>query len=299
MSVFDRSMKLAMSGKENDKPSIFEALLNIQFNRKEALLVAGGAALAAAGCTPKNPGSVPSGGESSSASAPASAPEKNKTPFEKYYEIVPAELKTRIEALKAKTSAEREQSPWEDQVLYAVAWALEREFHGQFNDGFVDTKTGIGYSGDSLLNHTPIETPLNLESTAQDIWEQRCYSKALIPSMFTRDTQRDFVPLVVAEKSPEYDVYTKAILNNEPGDWGANQVEPTLKATGGDIYAAAANGKQVKRRDLTVANPSNGKNFTEIFEFTAMPLLQYAAAAKGISTNAKELGIWVQVDERS
>jgi hypothetical protein len=273
-------------------------LLGAKFNRRVlgAVVVAGTAA--AAGCAPKNPVSVPNGSESPSASASASAPKK-KTPFDNYYELVPAELKTRIEALKAKTSAERQQLPWEDQTLYAVAWALERELNGEYNHGFVDTKTGIGTNGDSLQDHALIRTPLSPTSEAQQIWEQWCYSKALIPSMLTRDTQRDFVPLVVAEKSPEYDLYTKVILNNEPGDWGEDQVLPTLKATMGDVYGAEANGKQVRRCDLTVTNPLIGKHFTEVFEFTAMPLLQYAAAAKGISTGGKELGIWVEVSERS
>jgi len=298
MSIFDRSMKLAMSGIENDKPNIFEALLSVKLNRKETLLVAGGAALAAAGCTPKNTGAAPSGSESSSASASASAPEKKKTPFDKYYEIVPPELKTRIEALKAKTSAERQQLPWDDQVLYAVSWALERELNGEYNDGFTDTKTGIGTNGDSLQDHALIRNPLSPTSEAQQIYEQMCYAQALVPSMLTVETQRDFVPLVAAEKSPEYDIFNNVILKNEPGSWGVDQEVPTWKASRGDTYTTEANGKQVRRCDLTITNPSNGKHLTEVSEFTAMPLLQYAAA-KGISTNAKELGIWVKVTDHS
>ena len=117
--------------------------------------------------------------------------------------------------------------------------------------------------------------------------------------MLNRETQRDLVPLVATDKSAYYDVYIKAISNNAPGEWGADQDEPTWKVAQGDIYAADDNGKQVKRRDLTATNPSNGKYFTTIFEFTEMPLLQYSAAAKGISINSKELGIWVPVNERN
>jgi hypothetical protein len=117
--------------------------------------------------------------------------------------------------------------------------------------------------------------------------------------MLTRETQRDLVPLVATDKSAYYNVYIKAIANNAPGEWGADQEEPTWKATQSDVYAADDNGKQVKRRDLSATNPINGKHFTTIFEFTEMPLLQYAAAAKGISVNSKELGIWVPVNERN
>ncbi|MHB1008292.1 MAG: hypothetical protein ACYC1E_03420 [Propionibacteriaceae bacterium] len=278
--------------------SAWSKLLGAKFNRRGlgALVVAG---TAAAGCTPKNTGAVPSGSESSSASASATAPNNIKTPFDKYYELVPTELKTRIESLKAKTSVERQQLSWEDQTFYAVASTIENELHGKYNGGFIDTKTGIGTNGDSLQDHALIRTPLSLESGAQDIWEQGCYFEALVPSMLTRDTQLDLVPLVAAEKSPEYDIYNKSILNYAPGDWGASQDTPTWRATQGDVYTIEANGKQVRRRDLTVTNPSNGKHFVDIFEFTAMPLLQYAAAAKDISINSKELGIWVQVSDHS
>ncbi len=291
-----------MSGKENDQSNPFESLLNIKLNRRGALAAAAATALVAAGCTTKNPNTqtsaAPSDSESASASASASAPNKAMTPFDKYYELVPAELKTRIEGLKAKTSAERQQLPWEDQTLYALALAVEREYNGEFNDGFIDTKTGIGTDGNSLQDHTPIRTPLSLESGAQDIWEQSCYFKALVPSFLTRDTELDLVPLVAAEKSAYYDLYIRTITNFEPGNWGADQVSPTMRAVQGDVYAAEANGKQVKRRDLTVTNPGNGKHFIEIFEFTEMPLLQSVVAAKGSSTNTTGLGIWVPVDER-
>ncbi len=292
-----------MSGIENDQSKFLDRLLNAKFSRKEALLVASGAALAAAGCTPKNPNTqtsaVPGDSESASASASASASETEKSPYETYYSLIPAELKTRIEALKAKTSAERQQLSWGDQTLYAVAWALERELNGQYNDGFISTKTGIT-NGDTLQNHAMIRTPLSLESKAQDIWEQNCYFVALIPSMLTRDTERDLVPLVATENSPFYDYYANNVIkNSEPGNWGAGQEAPTWRATQGDVYATEDNGKQVKRRDLTVTNPSNGKHLIEVFEFTAMPLLEYAAATKGITTNGQELGIWVSVSNHS
>jgi hypothetical protein len=262
-------------------------------SRRKLLTGVLGAAILAA-CSKTN---QPRGGEQSSASASATASEtKEQTPYEKYYENVPAELKTRIEALKAKTSAERQQLPWEDQTLYAISWALELEYRGKLPSSFVDTKTGNG--NDSLAHHSPNRTPLDITSNGQDIWEQTCYFDALLPSMGTRETQRDLLPLVGAEGSPMYDFYAKTVIpNNEPGDWIAAQDEPTWKATKGDEYTVDVKGKQVRRCDLTVTIPSNGNRVTHIMEFTEMPLLDAVVTTSGSSTSANKRGIWTTVDD--